>query len=291
MEASVLTSVVLPLALFIIMFGMGMSLLPKDFNAIFIEPKAVVIGIVAQMIMLPLLAFIVLKLFGVTGPLAVGMMILALCPGGTTSNLYTYLAKGDVALSVTLTSVVSLIAPFTVPLLIAFFMTLLMGETSEFELPIMDTVIQLVAITLLPISLGMIVNHFKPTFAERAEKPMKIFSIVFLFIIIAGIIAGNLDHMGRYFVQSGAAVITLNVLCLVLGYSIARLLALNVAQGKAIAIEVGFQNGTLALVIALSLIGNAEMAIAATIYSITMFVTGAAFVWMVNRLQKTPAIS
>jgi BASS family bile acid:Na+ symporter len=287
MEASILTSVVLPLALFIIMFGMGMSLAPKDFNEVFLHPKAAFIGIIAQMVMLPLLAFAILKLYGFTGPLAVGLMILALCPGGTTSNLYTYLAKGDVALSVTLTSVVSLIAPFTVPVLIVFFMNLLMGEASEFELPIVSTIIQLVAITILPISLGMLVNKFKPVFAQRAEKPMKIFSVVFLFIIVAGIIANNSEHMVSYFMQTGAAVLTLNIACLIMGYLIARGLKLNIAQGKAIAIEVGLQNGTLAIVIALTLIENTEMAIASTMYSLLMFVTGAAFVWVSNTFLET----
>ena len=287
MEASILTSVVLPLALFIIMFGMGMSLAPKDFNEVFLHPKAAFIGIIAQMVMLPLLAFAILKLYGFTGPLAVGLMILALCPGGTTSNLYTYLAKGDVALSVTLTSVVSLIAPFTVPVLIVFFMNLLMGEASEFELPIVSTIIQLVAITILPISLGMLVNKFKPVFAQRAEKPMKIFSVVFLFIIVAGIIANNSEHMVSYFMQTGAAVLTLNIACLIMGYLIARGLKLNIAQGKAIAIEVGLQNGTLAIVIALTLIENTEMAIASTMYSLLMFVTGAVFVWVSNKFLET----
>lgn len=283
MEASVLTAVVLPLSLFIIMLGMGMSLQLRDFNEVLVHPKAVIIGLLMQMVMLPLLAVLTNLFFGLTGALAVGLMILALCPGGTTSNLYTYLAKGDVALSVSLTSIVSLIAPFTVPVFIVLSMNLYMGESTEFTLPIVDTIVQLIAITIVPIALGMTVNRYKPALAARSEKPVKIFSMVFLALIVAGVIAQNIEHLTDYFVQAGLAALTLNVLCLIAGYWLARGLKLNQKQGRAIGIEVGFQNGTLAIVIALSLIQNSEMAIASTVYSLIMFATGAIFVWLVNR--------
>jgi BASS family bile acid:Na+ symporter len=286
MEASVLTAVVLPLSLFIIMLGMGMSLKPNDFNEVLIHPKAVMIGLIMQMAMLPLLAIMINFIFGLTGALAVGLMILALCPGGTTSNLYTYLAKGDVALSVSLTSIVSLIAPFTVPVFIVLSMSLYMGESTEFTLPIIDTIVQLIAITIVPIALGMTVNRIKPNFAQRAEKPVKVFSVIFLALIVAGVVAQNIEHLTDYFVQAGLAALALNVLCLLAGYWIARGLKLSQKQGRAIGIEVGFQNGTLAIVIALSLIENSEMAIASTVYSLIMFATGAAFVWVVNRSPK-----
>lgn len=288
MEASILVKVVLPLSLFIIMLGMGLALKPVDFKMVMIRPKAVALGLVAQMLMLPLLAYLIVLAFGMTGAVAVGVMILALCPGGTTSNLYTYLAKGDIALSVTLTSLVSLIAPFTVPLMIVMFMSLLMGQEEYIHLPGLKTIIQLVVITILPISIGMYIHHKRPQWAKKADKPVKLFSIIFLFLIVAMIVFNNLHNMAEYFAKAGLAAIILNIASMVLGYILAKVAQLNEAQSKAIGIEVGFQNGTLAIVIALTLLENTEMAIAATCYSLSMFVTGAVFAMVLaNRSKKS----
>ena len=150
MQADVLTTIILPVSLFIIMLGMGLALRPVDFKMVIIKPKAVILGLVAQMLVLPLLAYGIVLMFGMTGALAVGMMILSLCPGGTTSNLYTYLAKGDIALSVTLTSIVSLVAPFTVPLLIVMFMDIFMGQEEYIHLPVVQTIIQLSNVLYMP---------------------------------------------------------------------------------------------------------------------------------------------
>jgi BASS family bile acid:Na+ symporter len=286
MQADTLTTIILPVSLFIIMLGMGLTLRPADFKMVILKPKAVVLGLVAQVLILPLLAYGIVLLFGMTGALAVGMMILALCPGGTTSNLYTYLAKGDIALSVTLTSIVSLLAPFTVPLLIVFFMDLFMGQEEHIDLPVLQTIIQLVAITIVPISLGMVINYFNPVMSKKAENPVKIFSSVFLLLIVIGIIVKNLDQMASYIAQVGLATLMLNLTCMFVGYGAAKLAKLNEAQSKAIGIEVGFQNGTLAIVIALTLLKNEEMAIAASTYSIVMFITGVFFAWVLNRKNK-----
>ncbi|MEH6346923.1 MAG: bile acid:sodium symporter family protein [Bermanella sp.] len=286
MKADLLIQVVLPAALFIIMLGMGLSLKLSDFKLVASKPKAVALGLLAQMLMLPAMAYIIVLALDLQGALAMGLLILALCPGGTTSNLYTYLAKGDIALSVTLTSVVSLLAPFIVPFMIVIFMGLVMGEGQQIELPILKTIIQLVIITIIPIALGMIINHYKPRFSAQAENPVKIFSVLFLLLIVIGIVAKNINHMADYFSQAGVAALVLNVSCMVVGYAIAKFAKLNEAQSKAISIEVGFQNGTLAIVIALTLLQNTEMAIAATCYSLIMFVTGAIFAWILNRKSE-----
>ncbi len=288
MEAGLLIKVILPGSLFIIMLGMGLALKPVDFKMVLVRPKAVALGVIAQMIMLPLLAYGIVLAFGMTGAVAVGVMILALCPGGTTSNLYTYLAKGDIALSVTLTSLVSVIAPFTVPLMIVIFMSLLMGQEEYIQLPVLKTIIQLVVITIIPICLGMYINHKRPELSKKAEKPVKIFSILFLFFIVALIVLQNLNNMASYFAQAGLAAIVLNIVSMMLGYFIAKIANLNEAQSKAIGIEVGFQNGTLAIVIALTLLQNTEMAIAATCYSLSMFVTGAVFAMLLANKTKVP---
>lgn len=286
MEVDVFVKVILPASLFIIMLGMGLALTLSDFKLVFTKPKAVLLGVIAQMVMLPLLAYLIILLFGMTGAVAMGLMILALCPGGTTSNLYTYLAKGDVALSVTLTSVVSLIAPFTVPVFIVLFLDLFLGQGQHVELPIKDTIIQLIAITILPISIGMLINRIRPEASHKAESFVKIFSMAFLFFIVAVIVLNNVNQMASYFAQAGMAALLLNILCLAMGYGVAKLAKLNESQSKAIGIEVGFQNGTLAIVIALTLLGNTEMAIAATCYSLTMFITGAGFAWFMNRNRQ-----
>lgn len=288
MEAGLLIKVILPGSLFIIMLGMGLALKPVDFKMVLVRPKAVALGVIAQMIMLPLLAYGIVLAFGMTGAVAVGVMILALCPGGTTSNLYTYLAKGDIALSVTLTSLVSVIAPFTVPLMIVIFMSLLMGQEEYIQLPVLKTIIQLVVITIIPICLGMYIKHKRPELSKKAEKPVKIFSILFLFFIVALIVLQNLNNMASYFAQAGLAAIVLNIVSMMLGYFIAKIANLNEAQSKAIGIEVGFQNGTLAIVIALTLLQNTEMAIAATCYSLSMFVTGAVFAMLLANKTKVP---
>lgn len=287
MKADLLIQIVLPAALFIIMLGMGLTLKPLDFKLVIAKPKAVFLGVLAQMLMLPVLAYLIILSLNIEGALAVGLMILALCPGGTTSNLYTYLAKGDVALSVTLTSVVSLVSPFTVPFVLLIVMDQLLGAGEEVSLPILKTIIQLLVITVLPICLGMLINHFKPAFSKAAEKSVKIFSIVFLILIVIGIVAKNISHMGSYFAQMGVASLLLNVLCMLLGFAIAKLARLNLAQQKSIAIEVGFQNGTLAIVIALTLLQNTEMAIAATCYSLLMFVTGTVFTFILGRFNPS----
>ena len=288
MEADLLIKVILPASLFVIMLGMGLALKPLDFKMVMVRPKAVALGVFAQMVILPLMAYLIVTAFGLSGAVAVGVMILALCPGGTTSNLYTYLAKGDIALSVTLTSVVSLLAPFTVPVMIVLFMGLLMGDGQQVELPVIKTIIQLIVITILPISIGMFIHHKKPEFSAKAEQPVKIFSVLFLLFIVILIVVQNIDQMGAYFAQAGLAALVLNIACLSVGYGIAKLAKLNEAQSKAIAIEVGFQNGTLAIVIALSLLQNTEMSIAATCYSLIMFVTGAVFAWLLNRKNGNP---
>lgn len=283
MKADLLIQVVLPGALFIIMLGMGLSLKLGDFKLVASKPKAVALGLLAQMLMLPAMAYLIVLALDLQGALAMGLLILALCPGGTTSNLYTYLAKGDIALSVTLTSVVSLLAPFIVPFMIVIFMGLVMGEGQQIELPVLKTIIQLVVITIIPIALGMTINHYKPGFSAKAENPVKIFSVLFLLLIVIGIVVKNINHMADYFSQAGVAALVLNLSCMIMGYVIAKFAKLNEAQSKAISIEVGFQNGTLAIVIALTLLQNTEMAIAATCYSLIMFVTGAIFAWILNR--------
>ena len=185
METNVITQVFLPLALFIIMMGMGLSLVVDDFRRVLRFPKAVAIGVVLKLIAIPLITFGLLAVIPLEPELAVGFILLAACPGGATTNLITNLAKGDVALSITLTAIASLITVFTIPILVNLGLEQYMGETRSILLPFGKTMAQILAITVIPVIIGMVINNRKPAFAQKAEKPVKIISAVFLVLIIA----------------------------------------------------------------------------------------------------------
>lgn len=283
MESSFLTKVVLPIALFVIMLGMGLSLVPEDFRRVLRQPKAVLVGAALQMIALPLLGFAFVSIFGLGGTLAVGLMVLALCPGGTTSNMISFLSRGDVALSISLTAVVSLVTPFTIPIALAPIMVHYLGKSSSFVLPIGQTIVQLLAITVVPVLIGMFIRHKAPAASRRAEGAVKVLSILFLFAVIGGIIRQNWDKLPGFFAQAGLSSLALNVTGMALGYFSARSAKLGERQAITIGIEVGIQNGTTALLITGTLLGSPEMSIPPAIYSLIMFATGAAFGSIVSR--------
>ncbi|WP_143873693.1 bile acid:sodium symporter family protein [Catenovulum sediminis] len=287
MQATILSQVILPASLFIIMLGMGLSLKLTDFSRVLLQPKAAIIGIACQMLLLPLVGFIFVWLFSLQAELAVGLMLLTFCPGGVTSNMYSYLANGDTALSISLTAVVSLFAPFTIPLLTVWMMELFMNESQHFSLPIGKTMIQLSAITLLPVAIGMWLHRQFPVFAHKADKPVKALSLIFLFLIIAGIVANEWENMAGYFVATGLATLSLNVTTLMLGFYLAKQFGLNKRQSTSIGIEVGIQNGTLALLVANSILQNPVMTTPAITYSLLMFVTGAVFAYWVKIDNET----
>lgn len=289
MTADLLTQVILPLALFLIMFGMGLSLRPADFKNVLASPKAMGIGLIGQMLLLPLVAFFIALAFKLPPEIAVGLMIIALAPGGATSNMFTYLSKGDVSLSISLTAVVSLIAPFSIPIITALSMTYFMSNATEFSLPIVKTIIQLLVITVIPVALGMLVLARWPQIAAKIEQVLKWFSVVFLFLIIALIVLKNADNMMNFFMQAGLATLVLNIAVLILGVYLAKWAKLSEAQSTSIGFEVGIQNGTLALVVAGTLIGNSTMMIPAVTYSLLMFITGAAFAMLVTRRKGRTA--
>lgn len=283
MSPDLLTKVILPLSLFVIMFGMGLSLKIADFKHVAKSPKAVAIGLVGQMLFLPAIAFIIAIALNLPPELAVGLMIIALAPGGATSNMFTYLSKGDTSLSISLTAVVSIITPFTIPIFAALSMTYFMGANSQFELPILKTIIQLLVITIVPVILGMFMLSRWPHAALKLEHFLKWFSVLFLLLIIMLIVLKNKDNVLDFFTQAGLATLLLNVTVLVLGYQLAKMARLTHPQAISIGFEVGIQNGTLALLVAGTLIGNQAMMIPAVTYSLLMFLSGAVFGWWMNK--------
>lgn len=283
MTADPLLTLFLPIALGIIMLGLGLSLTLADFARVVKFPKPVLIGLACQLLLLPVVCFFLAKAFGLAPALAVGLMLLAASPGGTTANLYSHLAHGDVALNITLTAVNSVIAVLTMPLIV----NLSLGYFMEGDqaLPLQFTkVVQVFIIVLGPVAIGIWIRSRFAGFAARMEKPVKIISALFLLIIILLAVVKDWQTFVDYAPLVGGAALAFNLISLAVGYWVPRLLKLSLRQSIAIGMEIGIHNGTLAIALALSpmLLNNPTMSIPAAIYSIIMFFTAAAFGWWVN---------
>lgn len=275
MESNIVSAVFLPASLFLIMFGLGLTLLIEDFKRLVDNPRATLLGVTLQIIALPLIAFALANLLLRDSPvMAMGLMILAACPGGATSNLITYLARGEMALSVTLTAISSFIAVITIPLLIRFSLDWFMGEGETIAPPVVEMVGQVVVVTILPVSLGMLVRHRAEAFASKAEKPMKILSALLLAVIVLGLVANQRDEVLGFFKEAGLATLLLNLIMLALGFITGAVARLPLTTRVSLSIEAGIQNGTLGIAIAAGILGSGQMAIAPAIYSLIMFVTG-----------------
>lgn len=286
MTADPLLTFFLPAALGIIMLGLGLSLSLADFARVAKFPKPVLIGLACQLLLLPLACFFLAKLFGLAPALAVGLMLLAASPGGTTANLYSHLAHGDVALNITLTAVNSVIAILTMPLIVNLSLAYFMSADQAIPLQFAK-VVQVFVIVLGPVAIGMWLRSRFPGFAERMQKPVKIVSALFLLLIILLAVAKDWRTFVDYAPAVGGAALAFNLLSMAVGYCVPRLLKLNLRQAIAIAMEIGIHNGTLAIALALSpaLLNNPTMAIPAAIYSLIMFVTAALFGLWVNRMH------
>jgi bile acid:Na+ symporter, BASS family len=285
MEESVLTTVFLPLALIFIMFGMGLTLTLADFRRIFVAPKAVLLGLAAQIVLLPVAGFALVNLFGLTGALAVGLMILAACPGGPTSNLVSHLARGDLALSISLTAISSVVTIITIPLIVNASI-LYFGEEGAVTLPVFQTIAQIAGVTLIPVALGMYARSRKSQLAERSERPVKIASAVFFVLILFAAIFKELENLPEFMRLTGPAALSLNVLMMAIGYSISYVAGLPVRQRISISVESGIQNGTLGIMIAATLLQNSVMTIPVAIYSLLMFITVIFMIAVGNRIVK-----
>lgn len=284
MESNILTEIFLPLSLAFIMFGMGLSLTFGDFQRILFYPKAVTIGLINQLVFIPLVAFGLIMVFGLQAELAVGLMILAVCPGGATSNLITHLAKGDSALSITLTAFSSLITVFTIPFLVNFSIQYFMpGGGQEFQLNIFGTVISVILITAIPVLIGMIILRKTPNLAQRIEPIFRKLSAVFFVIILIAAVLKERENLLTYISQVGPVALSLNIATLFIGFYSARLLGLSKKQSRTVSIEAGIQNGTLGITIAATLIGNSQMTIPSAIYGILMFATAGILIFLGQR--------
>ncbi|MBY5952502.1 MAG: bile acid:sodium symporter family protein [Cyclobacteriaceae bacterium] len=287
MEGNILTEVFLPLTLAVIMLGMGLSLTVTDFKRIFIYPKAVTLGLINQLVILPLIAFSLAIFFDLNPGLAVGLMILAACPGGPTSNLISHLANGDTALSITLTAFSSLITVITIPFIVNFSISYFIPGGEQPPLNIFGTVISVLAITIIPVAIGMLIFKKSPQLARKMDRPFRIFSAVFFVVIILAAILKERENIVDYFSQIGPVALGLNVLTLAFGFFSAKALGLVAKQARTISIESGIQNGTLGITIAATLIGNSEMTIPSAVYSLIMFGTAGVLIFIGGNKKAT----
>jgi len=274
MEHSSLVSIGLPISLFLIMIGMGLTLKLNDFKVATLAPWPLTFGTLAQVAVLPVIAYFLAQALQLDAAMTVGLVLIAACPGGTTSNLFAFLGRGDVALSILLTVVASVVTIFTLPFFVNYTMSQVMDKTVSIELPVLKTMGTLFAIVLVPTMIGMWIRKVSPNFAVKSEKGMSVFG----FLVLAGVIAALMIEAGDgifgMLKQAGIAVALLNVLGLAFGLGVGRLCGLNRSQAFTVAVELGIKNGTLALMVALSLLHSPEMSVAPAVYSVFMFLFG-----------------
>ncbi|MBF4489220.1 MULTISPECIES: bile acid:sodium symporter family protein [Psychrobacter] len=288
---TLVNSVVIPLCLFLIMMGMGMTLITNDFKRVLKYPKAVSIGLLNQLILLPIIGFALANIMPLRPEYAVGVMLLVLCPGGTTSNLFTFLAKGDVALSVTMTAIASVVTVFSIPVVLSFSLIHFMGAGSEFQLPIIKTMISLFVITILPISIGMLIKRFAPRVADSSQVIVSRFGVTFLTFLVVFLSYVQRDIIVEALIATGPVSLLLNLSTMALGYYSSKWLGLNLAQRTSITMEVGLQNSTLSIFMALTLLSNYDMSMTPAIYTLVMFLTAGILVRIFsakyNKMKKT----
>ncbi len=282
MESSIVTTLLLPVALGIVMLGLGLSLTVADFARVVRYPKAVLVGLFAQTVVLVAGAYLIARAFALPPELAVGMMLLAALPGGATANIYSHLAHGDVALNITLTAVNSLLALLTLPLIVDAALAHFLGQ-DQYVPPPTRKVIEVAAIIVLPVLIGMALRAGLPKVAAALEKPIRLFAVLVLVAVIGAAIVAEWERLPGFIAAVGAACLAFNLLSMAVGYGLPRLLDLPRGQAIAISMEIGIHNGTLAIFIALTVLQNATMSVPAAVYSIIMFVTAGAFTFWLNR--------
>ncbi len=276
----------LSISVAIVMLGMGLSLTLDDFKRIIRKPGSILLGLFNQLVLLPIIGFAIVTALGVQGELAVGVMLIAACPGGATSNLISNLGRGDVGLSVSLTAFSSTITVFSIPFLVNLAAARFMGSGAEISLDFWETFFKMVMITILPVSTGMIIRNYALNFANKMERPVKIASVVLMSIVIIGAVLANKAKLGAALPEVGPAVIILNIATMLLGFFSARMFRLSLKQRVSISIECGIQNASLALFIGSlgALAAFPGVLLAPAIYGVLMFITGGVFATIYSRM-------
>jgi BASS family bile acid:Na+ symporter len=283
---SALTTIGLPVALGIIMFGLGLSLTVGDFARVLKQPKAVVVALLCQLVLLPAICFGLVLAFQLPPVLAVGMMMLAASPGGTTANLYSHLFRGDVALNISLTAVNSVISVVTLPLITNF--AIIYFDPFDSQLGMQwAKVLEVFAIVLVPVAIGMVVRRLWPTFAKAMDKPVRIASVIILIVVIAGAVAANWELLVENFARLALITIVFCLISLTVGYLVPRLLKVGKRQAIAASFEIGIHNATLAIVIAQTVLGSVELSLPAAVYGVLMFFIAFGFGFLIRERRTT----
>ena len=276
-----ITDVILPLALAFIMFTLGLGLTFSDFARVAKMPKNFLIGFVSQLVFLPLVALIIVFVWPLQPELAIGLILIAAAPGGVTSNILTSFAKGDVALSISLTAVMSLLSVISVPLVLGISMGLI-SNNSLGSISLTGIAINMFLIVTLPVLLGMIFRASLSYLTKRIEKIAKIFSTALFVLVLIGAILAERQNLVEYFAQTGLVVLILNILMMTIAYYWAKLFSTGGPQLKAISIECGLQNGTLAIFVGTSVFGGGLYIIPAATYSVIMYLTSLIFIYFIR---------
>ena len=274
------SGIILALSLIIIMFGMGLSLTVADFKRVLLFPKAIFIGLACQIILLPLIAYALAISLSLSPTTAIGLMLLAACPGGATSNMLTYLAKGDLALSVSLTAVASLLTIVTIPIIVQFALEEFSNESQTVRVDAFTMVKQLLIIVVVPVTVGMWVKRAFQNFASRMEKSVKTASAIIFILVVVGITYSIRDVFMSYLSEAGLPAILLNISTMTVGFGLAVIFKLSRPQAISISIETGIQNATLAITLATIALNNVELSVVPAIYGLLMFVSAAMIIFI-----------
>lgn len=281
----------LPITLAIITLGMGLSLTERDFRNIFVQPKAVIVGLCCQMFLLPVIAYLIARMIHIDPLYKVGLMIIAACPGGATSNLVTYLLRGNVALSISMTALNSLITLITIPVIVTLSLVAFIHQDAAIRLDISATIVKVFLITILPAFTGTRIRKWKPLFADGLERPLRIILPLLLIFIFAGVIfidqgtgSAPRSHMFKIFPYT----LLLNVVAMAAGLLVARTMRLSVRNQFTITIEVGLQNSALAIVVAATLLKSQSIALVPVVYGSFSFFSTLLFGWFVKRMGWHP---
>ncbi len=283
MELAKLISIGLPVSLALIMLSMGLKLHVGDFKQVAIKPKAFVLGLSAQMVFVPLIALLLIQIFQLPPLLAVGLMVLSFSPGGTTSNLFSYMAKGDVALSVALTAVASLITPFTIPLFTEAILQMQLGDNREISIPIILTMKRLLLVTVAPLLIGILWHLFYPASAKWVHPILHRFATSLFLLVIISIIIQQWDKLPTFLAEVGLISLVMILLAMLAGYLLARIAGLGNRQKKTITIEVGMQNGGMALIVTQGVLHNPTMSIVPVIYGLLMLIPAMGIILLSRR--------
>lgn len=283
MQGDLLTQLLLPAGLMFIMFSLGVSLTVDDFRRVFRFPRAFAVGLVCHFILLPLVGYFVVTAWGVTGAMAVGFMLIAACPTGTTSNLLTYFGRGDVALAVSFTAVAGIVSIVTVPFILAWSLEHFLGAGRRVDFPVAQVMGQILIVMGIPVALGMWLRAKAPSFSRRWQPKLGTLSaLIFLAIVFASVAkhwAMFLEHTPRL----APLVFSINVVMMLLGFGLSRLARVDLRQSATVAIESSVQNAALAIVIAGSILKDDVMLLPGSIYGVLMYFTGIAFVFVMRR--------